>query len=70
VGGEAVDWSSRGGELRTGGPSAEMISDGRSYANRQIVVKRLGENLLPPAQSRRLLGLWLPVAAINHKKRS
>jgi len=65
-----VDWSSRGGEFGAAWGSTQMISDGGWYANRQIVVKRLGENLLPSVQLRRLLRPWLPVAAINHKKRS
>jgi hypothetical protein len=28
-----------------------MISDGRSYANREVLVKRVGEHLLPTAQA-------------------
>jgi len=29
-----------------------MISDGCPDTNRKVLVKRVGENLLPPAQSR------------------
>ena len=32
--------------------SAEMISDGCPYANGKVLVKRVGENLLPTAQAR------------------
>ena len=49
--GETVGGSSCGGELSTGGGSAEMISDGCSYANRKVLVQRIGENLLPSAQA-------------------
>jgi hypothetical protein len=42
--GENVGGSSCSIELRSGRGSAEMISDGCSYANREIVIKRVGEN--------------------------
>jgi hypothetical protein len=34
-----------------------MISDGCTYTNRKVLVKGVGENLLPTAQAR---GLWRP----------
>ena len=55
--GETVGGPSGGGELSPGGGSTEMISDGCSYANRKVLVKRIGENLLPTAQA---CGLWRP----------
>ena len=55
--GETAGCSSGGGELSPGGGSAEMISDGRSDTNRKVLVKRVGEHLLPTAQAR---GLWRP----------
>jgi hypothetical protein len=48
---QTVGRSSRRSELRPGGRSTEMISDGCSYAYRKILVKRIGENLLPSAQA-------------------
>ena len=56
-GGETAGGSSRGGELSPGGGSAEMISDGCPYANRKVLVKGVGEYLLPTAQA---WGLWWP----------
>ena len=38
-------------ELRPGGGSAEMISNRRSDANRKVLVKCVGEHLLPTAQT-------------------
>jgi hypothetical protein len=61
--GEAVGCSSCSGELRPGGGSAEMISDGCPDTNRKVLVKRVGENLLPSAQSRQLLRPRSSVAA-------
>ena len=49
--GEAVGCSSCGGELRPGGGAAEMISDGCSDTNRKVLVKGVGENLLPAAEA-------------------
>ncbi len=49
-GGEIVGCSSGSSELSSGGCSAEMVSDRRSDANRQVLVKCVGENLLPTAQ--------------------
>jgi hypothetical protein len=45
--GETVRSSSGSGELRPGGGSAEMINDGRSDSDRQLLIKRVGEHLLP-----------------------
>ncbi len=56
-GGETVGGSSCGGQLSPGGGSTEMISDGCSDANRKVLVKGVGENLLPTAQA---WGLWRP----------
>jgi hypothetical protein len=53
-GGEAVGSAASGGQLSTAGRSAEMISDGRSDADREMLVKRVGEHLLPAAESGRL----------------
>jgi hypothetical protein len=49
--GETVCSSSGSGELSPGRASTEMISDGSSDTNRKVLVKRLGENLLPTAQT-------------------
>jgi hypothetical protein len=46
---ESVGGPSCSGELSAGWDSAEMISDGRSDANRKVLIKRVGENLLPTA---------------------
>ena len=56
-GGETVGGSSCGSELSPGGGSTEMISDGCTDANRKVLVKGVGENLLPTAQA---WGLWRP----------
>jgi|SRR5215211_5536329 len=61
--GEAVGCPSRGVELSSGGNSAEMISDGCPYANRKVLIKRVGENLLPTAQARTLWRPGSPVTA-------
>jgi hypothetical protein len=50
-GGETVGGSSCSSQLGTGGRSAEMISDGCTNTNRKVLVKRVGENLLPTAQA-------------------
>jgi hypothetical protein len=42
--------SSGGGELSPGGGSAEMIGDGRSNANRKVLIKGVSENLLPTGE--------------------
>jgi hypothetical protein len=55
--GETVGGSSCGGELSSRGGAAEMISDGCTYTNCKVLIKGVGENLLPPAQS---WGLWRP----------
>ena len=43
--------SSCGGELSPGRGSPEMISYDCSDANRKVLVKSVGENLLPAAQA-------------------
>jgi hypothetical protein len=63
VGGETVGGSSCSSELSAGGDSAEMISDGCSDANGKILIKGIGENLLPTAESWRLWRPGSPVAA-------
>jgi hypothetical protein len=60
---ETVGGSSGGGEFRSGGGSAEVISDGRSDANGKVLVKRVGENLLPTTQAWGFRLLGPPVAA-------
>ena len=48
---ETVGGTSCGGELSPSGRSAEMISDNCSDANSKVLVKCVGENLLPAAQA-------------------
>jgi hypothetical protein len=60
---EPVGGSPCGGELSPGGCSAEMISDRCSDANCKVLVKGVGENLLPTAQAWGLRRLSPPVAA-------
>jgi hypothetical protein len=50
-GGETMRSSSGSGELGSVWGSTKMISDGRSDANRQVLIKRVGEHLLPTAQA-------------------
>jgi hypothetical protein len=38
-------------QLSPGGGSTEMISDGRTDANRKVLVKGVDENLLPTAKT-------------------
>jgi hypothetical protein len=60
---ETVGGSSASSQFSPGRRSTEMISDGCTDANRKILIKGVGENLLPTAQP---WGLWrpgLPVAA-------
>jgi hypothetical protein len=52
-GGETMGGSSRG-ELSSSGRSTEMINDGRSDADRQVLIKGVGKHLLPTAQACRL----------------
>jgi hypothetical protein len=52
--GETVGGWPGGGELTSGGCSTKMISDGCAYADGKVLIKRVGENLLPTAQARRL----------------
>ena len=52
--GETVGGSSGTNQLGPGRGSTEMISDGRSDTNGKVLVKRVGENLLPTAQTWRL----------------
>ena len=49
--------SSCSSQLSPGGRSTEMISDGCTDTNREVLVKRVGENLLPTAQA---WGPWRP----------
>ena len=53
---------SRGVQLSSGGGATEMIDDGCSNTDRQVLVKRFGENLLLSAQARRLWWPGVPVA--------
>ena len=55
--GETVGGSSCGVELSPSRRSSEMISDGRSDTNSKVLVKGVGEHLLPTAQAwgRRLM---------------
>jgi hypothetical protein len=46
-----------------------MISDGCSNTNRKVLIKRVGENVLPTAQWRRLGRPGPPVAAPDTGKR-
>jgi hypothetical protein len=48
---ETVRGSPSCGELSPRRRSAEMISNGRSDANRKVLLKSVGENLLPTAQT-------------------
>ena len=62
-GGEPVGGSSCSIQLSPRGGSTEMISHGCANANCEVLVKGVGEHLLPTAQA---WGLWrpgLPVAA-------
>jgi len=61
-GGETVRSSSGSGELGSVWGSTKMISDGRSDANGQVLIKRVGEHLLPTAQAWRLRRPRLAVA--------
>jgi hypothetical protein len=58
-GGETMGGSSGSSEFSRGRGPSEMISDGGSHTNRKILVKGVGENLLPTAQA---WGLGLSVA--------
>jgi hypothetical protein len=53
-GGETVGGSSSSNEFSPGWGSAEMISDRCPDANRMVLIKSIGENLLPTAQPWRL----------------
>ena len=46
-----------------------MISDGRSDANRKVLIKRVCERLLPAAQAWRLWWTGSPVAAPGTRNR-
>jgi hypothetical protein len=50
-GGEAVGGSSCGNQLSPSGSPSEMISDGCTNANGKVLVKCVGEHLLPTAQA-------------------
>jgi hypothetical protein len=56
-GGETVGGSSCGGEFSSGRRSTKVISDSCSYADCKVLIKRVGEYLLPSAQT---WGLWRP----------
>jgi hypothetical protein len=62
-GGETVGGSSCGSQLGPSWGLAEMISDGCSDANRKVLIKSVGEHLLPTAQAGRLWRPSPPVAA-------
>jgi hypothetical protein len=62
-GGETVGSASCSSQLSPGGRSTEMISDGSPDANRKVVVKGVGEDLLPTAQASGLGRSGPPVAA-------
>jgi len=49
IAGETVGGSSCGGQLSPGGRTTEMISDGRSDANGKVLIKGVGQHLLPSA---------------------
>jgi hypothetical protein len=61
--GETVGGSSGGSQLSPCGGSTQMISDGCPDANRTVLVKSVGEDLLPTAQPLGLRRPRLPVAA-------
>jgi hypothetical protein len=50
-GSEAVGGSACGSQLSPCGGSTEMVSDRRSDADREVLVKGLGENLLPSTRA-------------------
>ncbi len=50
-GGETVGRPKCGSQLSPGERSAEMISDRRSDVNRKVLVKCVGEHLLPTTQA-------------------
>jgi hypothetical protein len=51
---ETMGGSSSSRQFSSARGSTEMINDGCSYANRKVLIKGVGENLLPTAQRRRL----------------
>jgi len=67
-GGETVGGSSGGGEFGSGGRSTKMISDRCPYANGKVLIKSIGENLLPTAQAWRLCRPGPSVAAPGTEK--
>jgi hypothetical protein len=62
-GGETVGRSSGSSQLNPGRGSAEMIGNGRSDADRKMLIKRVGQHLLPTAQARGLGWPGPPIAA-------
>jgi hypothetical protein len=68
--GQAVGCSSCGSQLGPGRGSAEMISDGCTDANREVLVKGVGENLLPPDPNVGTLGAGLSGSGSKHRKPS
>jgi hypothetical protein len=61
--GQTVGGSSCSGQFGPGRAPAEMISDGCAYANGEVLIKGVGEHLLPTAQSCAVWWLSLTVAA-------
>jgi hypothetical protein len=61
-GGVTVRGSPRSSEFGSGRGSPKVISDGCPDANREVLVKGIGQNLLPTAQAWRLWGPGLTVA--------
>jgi hypothetical protein len=64
-----VGGSSCGSQLGPGGRSAEVISDGCANANGKVLIKGVGENLLPAAQAWGLGRPGPPVAAPGTRNR-
>jgi hypothetical protein len=62
-GGKSMGCSPSGSEFSPGGGSTEMISDGCTDANGKVLVKCVGENLLPTAQAWGLGWQGPPVSA-------
>jgi hypothetical protein len=60
---ETVGGSSGSSQLSPGRCSTEMISDGSKDTNGKVLVKGVGENLLPTAQTGGLCRQGFPLAA-------
>jgi hypothetical protein len=61
--------SSSSSEFSSSGDSTEMISNGCPDTNRKVLVKGVGENLLPTAQGSGFWWLSPPVAAPGTRNR-